>query len=361
MSNSNVLSRRSVLGAGGLVLLPWVAGGCVAPQAATRAAPGLRIGFQPSRVFKVADLPRERTEAWMVTAYVESDREFALTVEGYELRLLAAGQDISVTQYGAEAARQVTAASPPRAPGQLAEIHNLLGVRLLCRERAALKIDQVRLVIRLSDEAGRPLEVAGDVAVGTYTQKTSLIFPFKGAGIVTQGGTANGGHRNRSGQFAIDAMGLSPSYAVQTSEAFAVNTDLIGFGRQLVAPAGGVVVVARGDRPDQPVPGESNEDFHTPEQRGSGDPGNHAIIDHGNGEFSLIAHMKAGSLLLSKGETVVQGQPIGLLGNSGDSFAPHVHYQLQDGPDWPSANGLPCRFTNVDEDAFVRGLFFAAK
>lgn len=361
MCNPGEFSRRSVVTAGGLALLPWITSGCVTPQSTVSAGSGLRVAFQPSRVFKVPDLPRERTEAWMVTAYVESERDLTPTVEGYELCSLAAGQEISTTQYGAAAARRIAVVSPPRSTDQAASAITVLGLRLLCRERAALKVDQVRLVIRLRDEAGRPLEVTGDIAVGTYAQATSLIFPFKGEGIVTQGGAVSGGHRNRSGQFAIDAMGLSPNYAVQTSAAFAVNSDLTGFGRQLVAPAAGIVVVARGDRPDQPAPGVSNEEFHTPEQRGSGDPGNHVVIDHGSGEFSLIAHMKAGSLQVSHGQSVAQGQPIGLLGNSGDSFAPHVHCQLQDGADWQSANGLPCRFSNVEEDALVRGVFFSAK
>lgn len=45
-------------------------------------------------------------------------------------------------------------------------------------------------------------------------QKTQLVFPFVGPGIVTQAGVTNGGHANRSGQFAIDVVGLSEAYAV---------------------------------------------------------------------------------------------------------------------------------------------------
>jgi murein DD-endopeptidase MepM/ murein hydrolase activator NlpD len=88
--------------------------------------------------------------------------------------------------------------------------------------------------------------------------------------------------------------------------------------------------------------------------------GNHVVIDHGNGEFSLIAHMMAGSVLVAQGEAVRQGQPIGRLGNSGDTYGPHVHYQLQSGPDWPSADALPCAFTNVSVTPLVRGSFFRA-
>jgi hypothetical protein len=361
MDNSGGVSRRSLAGLGVMAVLPLLGGGCVSAPAPDGSEYWLRVVFQPARVFKVADLPREGTEAWFVSAMVEADHEAALSVEMVESRYISKGREVSVMRYGAESARSFVVASPPRAPDTPASVHRLLGLRLPCRERAVLAVDEVQLTILLRDEAGRLHEARGRFAVGVYTQATSLIFPFKGPGIVTQGGAANGGHRNRSGQFAVDAMALAPNYAVQTGEAFAVNTDLSGFGRELVAPAAGMVVRARGDRPDQPVPGESNEAFHVPEHRGSGDPGNHIVIDHGNGEFSMIAHLQAGSLKPAVGQTVAQGQPIGLLGNSGDSFAPHVHYQLQDGPDWLNANGLPCRFSNVDADAFVRGLFFSAR
>lgn len=63
----------------------------------------------------------------------------------------------------------------------------------------------------------------------------------------------------------------------------------------------------------------------------------------------------AGSLAVAEGERVQRGQGIGRLGNSGDSFAPHVHYQLQDGPNWQSASGLPCRFSNIAAQRLERG------
>ena len=74
----------------------------------------------------------------------------------------------------------------------------------------------------------------------------------------------------------------------------------------------------------------------------------------------MVAHFMAGSLAVREGERVAQGQRIGRLGNSGDSFAPHVHYQLQDGAAWQSASGLPCRFANVQSQRLDRGEFFTA-
>ncbi|HEU5163235.1 MAG TPA: M23 family metallopeptidase [Thermoanaerobaculia bacterium] len=83
------------------------------------------------------------------------------------------------------------------------------------------------------------------------------------------------------------------------------------------------------------------------------------IIDHGNGEFSVIAHMKQGSVRVTEGQRVTQGETIGLLGNSGESYGPHLHYHLQNGPDIARADGLPIRFEK-GPSRLVRGAYFKA-
>jgi len=338
---------QSALGAG----LGLATASCATAQDAAAPPQGMRLLQRPTRVFKAVDLAREGTEAWFVMLIVEADAEVRPAVRALEITHHAGANEVKRERYAGASAEAMAwrdlRITPTRWP---------LAVRLIGRERAALNVDRLHCVLELDSGL-----LSADIALDGYTQQTELIFPFRGQGIITQGGAANAGHRNASGQFAIDAMGLSEDYAVQTGANFAVNTDLSGFGRPLLAPAAGVVAHARGDRPDQPVPGESNPQFVLPEFVNSGDPGNHLIIDHGNGEFSMIAHLMAGSLAVREGEQVRQGQEIGRLGNSGDSFAPHVHYQLQDGLEWQSANGLPCRFSNVAAQRLDRGEFFVAR
>lgn len=342
--------------------LPLGVAGCQTPMASTPM--GLRLVSLPDRVFKITDLPREGTEAWFVSVAVESDAQIALAPLGLEVLYFSGGAEVARRTYGADAAQAIAIANPPlgaSAGPRTAPVSWPLAFRIASRERAALNIDRMRVSVRARSEQHGDIDLVSEIAIATYTQRIDLIFPFRGAGIVTQGGAANAGHRNRSGQFAIDAMGMSANYAVQVSERFEQNTDLVGYGRDLVAPAAGTIVSARGDRPDQPVPGESNEDYHLPEFRGAGDPGNHVVIDHGNGEFTLVAHLMAGSLSVAAGDHVAQGERLGRLGNSGDSFAPHVHVQLMDGPRWEYANALPCRFSNVSSQSLTRGEFFLAR
>ena len=54
--------------------------------------------------------------------------------------------------------------------------------------------------------------------------------------------------------------------------------------------------------------------------------GRHIVLDHGNGFRTKYAHLKKS--LVQKGDIVQRGQVIGLVGNSGRSTGPHVHYEI---------------------------------
>jgi len=51
--------------------------------------------------------------------------------------------------------------------------------------------------------------------------------------------------------------------------------------------------------------------------------------------------MKMGSIRVSVGEQVTRGQVIGLVGNSGNTIAPHLHFQLMSSPESLASDGLP--------------------
>jgi len=137
-----------------------------------------------------------------------------------------------------------------------------------------------------------------------------------------QAGVTNGGHRNRSGHYAVDGLGLDENWSVSAPGEANRNEDYRGWGRTLIVPADGVVVRAVWERPDQPVAGVSDPHYYADGFPDGGDPGNHLVIDHGDGEFSMIAHFQAGSMLVRPGAKVRRGEPIGKLGNSGDTTGP---------------------------------------
>ena len=69
------------------------------------------------------------------------------------------------------------------------------------------------------------------------------------------------------------------------------------------------------------------------------------MIDHGNGEFSILAHLRRGSVRVAAGERLEAGDAVGECGNNGQSVLPHLHYQLQ--PDArPGSRSVPAPFSD---------------
>ncbi|MFF3159646.1 M23 family metallopeptidase [Streptomyces sp. NPDC057910] len=86
--------------------------------------------------------------------------------------------------------------------------------------------------------------------------------------------------------------------------------------------------------------------------------GNSIILDIGQGKYALYAHLKTGSIRVKVGDTVKKGQVLANVGNTGNSLAPHLHFQVMDRPSSLASNGLPYmleRFTLTGQsttDAF---------
>lgn len=71
--------------------------------------------------------------------------------------------------------------------------------------------------------------------------------------------------------------------------------------------------------------------------------GNYIILKTGN-VYALIAHARFGSVKVKQGDKVAAGQMLAEVGHSGNSTAPHLHFQLMDRQDLITAEGLPCSF-----------------
>lgn len=62
---------------------------------------------------------------------------------------------------------------------------------------------------------------------------------------------------------------------------------------------------------------------------GSVDAGNYVIVDHGGGQYGWYFHLKKNSVAFSVGQLVEQGDQVGLAASSGNSFGPHLHFEVQ--------------------------------
>jgi hypothetical protein len=91
--------------------------------------------------------------------------------------------------------------------------------------------------------------------------------------------------------------------------------------------------------------------------------GNHVVVAMGHGRFAFYAHMQPGSIRVKVGDVVTVGQTLGLLGNSGNTDAPHLHFHVMDGPLPLASNGVPFRFSTftvqgqmtTNDEAFLAG------
>jgi hypothetical protein len=120
------------------------------------------------------------------------------------------------------------------------------------------------------------------------------------------------------------------------------------YGAPVIAVADAVVVASRNDLADQ-VPGKLPDGLPIDEA-----DGNFAILDIGGGAYALYAHMQPGSVRVAAGDRVRRGSQIGIVGNSGNSQAPHLHFQVMNAPSGLASNGIPYVFdaflvTAVDE------------
>jgi murein DD-endopeptidase MepM/ murein hydrolase activator NlpD len=71
--------------------------------------------------------------------------------------------------------------------------------------------------------------------------------------------------------------------------------------------------------------------------------GNQVVIQHADGQYSQYAHLS--SLSVSGGQTVTEGQQIGLSGATGNVTGPHLHFEIRTTPDYGS---------DVDPVAYLR-------
>ena len=62
---------------------------------------------------------------------------------------------------------------------------------------------------------------------------------------------------------------------------------------------------------------------------GGGGYGIFVVIDHGNGYQTLYGHMLNNSLVVTSGQKVSQGQKLGVMGSTGRSTGPHLHFEIK--------------------------------
>jgi murein DD-endopeptidase MepM/ murein hydrolase activator NlpD len=138
--------------------------------------------------------------------------------------------------------------------------------------------------------------------------------------------------------------------------------DCYGWGQPILCAAAGVVVQAEDGYPERnpvhlarDIPNllKNARTFNSNQTRDLRTLSGNFIIIESNAGYAVYAHAQTGSIIVSKGEKVEAGQRLANVGHSGNSTAPHLHFQLMDHPDPWKAQGILCCFREYE--VFLQG------
>ncbi|HYN09069.1 MAG TPA: amidohydrolase family protein [Vicinamibacterales bacterium] len=219
-----------------------------------------------------------------------------------------------------------------------------------------------RIAMRVGD-AQQPMST--DAARLTLTGRPKVIAPpLRGGGWLAGNGPSNAsGHRRAvlpvdgrariPQRFGIDWLQIGPDgsrYAGDPKD----NKNYRCYGQEALAVADGVVSGVKDGIPEN-VPGPTSRAVPiTLDTAG----GNYVIVNLGDGIYAFYAHLQPGSLRVKVGDKVRRGQVLGLVGNSGNSTEPHLHFHLSDADSPLGGEGIPYALTmfRVEGTATTIGL-----
>ena len=217
---------------------------------------------------------------------------------------------------------------------------------------------------------GEPQQQIAFVGVPTQVGTARAIEvapPLRGPGWVVGNGCCDPINAHRGATLSIDGTVHAPErFAIDfvqldnNRRLFEGPIDKLSswafYGDRIYAAAPGRVVAAQDGLPEQ-TPG-ALPTGQTVQTAG----GNYLVVKLGKGRFAFYAHLQPGSLRVDKGDRVRKGQMLGLLGNTGNSDGPHLHFHIMDGPSPLQSNGLPFVYTRfsgqglmTDEQALLSG------
>ena len=189
--------------------------------------------------------------------------------------------------------------------------------------------------------ANAPSSEPAPTRFADYQTKARLRLPFNHEWYVFWGG------RTREQNYHVIAVDQRFAYDFvirRNGSSFSGDgksaSNYYAWDQPIFAPADGVITESVDGLPDN-TPGVMNP---------SAPAGNHIVIDHGNGEFSLLAHFRNGSVTAKTGAHVKRGDVVGHCGNSGNTSEPHLHYHMQNKPHFGEGEGLPAQFLNYFAD-----------
>lgn len=131
------------------------------------------------------------------------------------------------------------------------------------------------------------------------------------------------------------------------------------WGKEIYAPCDGKIIIAEDGYTERPIVHWVSDLFVALKNAYVFDAekdgiqpvaGNYIVMkcNNTNNVYAAFAHLQKGSITVSVGQSVQKGDLLGKVGHSGNSTAPHLHFQLMDSSNLLSARGIPCAFEQYD-------------
>ncbi len=234
-------------------------------------------------------------------------------------------------------------------PGTLAIVY--LWVTLDKREDVPERIRH-RIIMKIGDYP-EAITLEGVPVTVNRNPVVVISSPLRGDGWLASNGPSNTSIHRRalipingrafiSQRYAIDWVQLYPVGKTHRGDP-KDNRNYRAYGAEIHAVADGIVTETK-DGIQQNIPNEKPVVPITLETIG----GNHVIMQIGDGLFAFYAHMQPSSLRVKVGDKVRRGDVLGLLGNSGNSSEPHLHFHICNASSELACEGVPYAFPSYD-------------
>ena len=203
--------------------------------------------------------------------------------------------------------------------------------------------------VQVRAEAGPPgkqeiTETGGDVTIDPR-QAIVIGAPLRGERYISADSCCDASRHTRAAlpvngrvwiaqRYAVDWEQLDDAGRIYHGPAADVNNYTI-YGKEVLAVADAKVASVTDGLPNQ-TPGQYPTNIPIEQA-----DGNSVVLDLGTGHYALYAHLQPGHIRVHTGDSVKRGEILGLVGNSGNSVAPHLHFHVMSTASPLAANGLP--------------------
>ncbi len=234
--------------------------------------------------------------------------------------------------------------------------------------------DKLNLIVDAVDKDGKNVSAQTELRVIEYLGKNEYALPVKGSWFMKaypETGRLDHHRFGVSNEFGIDFLKLGPGGELFKNDGM-LASDWYSYGEKVFAAASGQVAAVHTSAVQEwtrfhPADGESDDDFQQRALRQvqaalAGDvldwaAGNYIVIEHSSGEFSSYLHLREGSVRVKEGNKVTRGDHIAEVGNTGDSYGAHLHFQITNSKDLINGRSLPFSFKGISTDLEEPGKF----